>query len=65
MSAAEQWLDELTEVAETDDGTVVFASVSLDLDIDSVITVRRRHASTDRAQGLALDAAWPGLRSRR
>lgn len=58
MTAAELWVDEGTDVAEID-GEIVHAAVTVDLDVDSVVTVRRVEASSDRRQGLALDADTP------
>ena len=55
---AELWLDELAEAAEVG-GEVVHAAVTIDLDIDSVVTLDRRRASADRPQGLAIDADRP------
>ena len=56
--ASQQWLDGLTAAAEIE-GEVVHAAVTLDLDIDSVVTVVRHHARDDRPQGIALDAEHP------
>lgn len=56
--ASQQWLDGLTAAAEIE-GEVVHAAVTLDLDIDSVVTIVRHHARDDRPQGIALDAEHP------
>jgi hypothetical protein len=56
--ASELWLDERTDAAEVD-GDVVHAALTVDLDIDSVVTVRRRRASDARPQGLGLEADEP------
>lgn len=58
MSAAELWIDEGADAVEID-GDVVHAAVTVDLDVDSIVTVRRISASSDRRQGLALDADEP------
>ena len=58
LSAAELWLDELAEAAEID-GDVVHAAVTVDLDIDSLVTITRRAATDARPQGIALDADEP------
>lgn len=55
MSAAELWVEEGAEAVEID-GELVHAAVTVDLDVDSVVTLRRIAASSDRRQGLALDA---------
>lgn len=57
-SAAEQWLTDEVDVVEID-GEVVLATVTVDLDIDSVVTLRRTAVTTDRPQGLVLDADEP------
>ncbi|MEM9201149.1 MAG: hypothetical protein AAGC53_05800 [Actinomycetota bacterium] len=53
--AAELWLDELTDTAEVD-REVIHAALTLELDIDSRVTITRTHANADRVQGLAIDA---------
>ena len=58
MTAAERWIDEHTDVVD-DDGDTVHAAVTVDLNVDSIVTVRRIHASDERPQGLALDADQP------
>lgn len=58
MTAAERWIDEHTDVVD-DDGNTVHAAVTVDLNVDSIVTVRRIHASDGRPQGLALDADQP------
>ena len=58
MSAAERWIDEGADAVEVD-GELVHAAVTVDLDVDSIVTVRRVSASSDRRQGLVLDADEP------
>ena len=58
MTAAERWIDEHTDVVD-DDGDTVHAAVTVDLNVDSIVTVRWIHASDERPQGLALDADQP------
>ena len=58
MTAAERWIDEQTDVVD-DDGDTVHAAVTVDLNVDSIVTVRWIHASDERPQGLALDADQP------
>ena len=58
MSAAELWIDEHADAVEID-GETVHAAVTVDLDVDSLVTIRRVGAGTDRRQGLALDADEP------
>lgn len=57
-SASEQWLVDLTDTAEIA-GETVYAAVTLDLDIDSVVVIHRRHAGDERSQGLAIDTDRP------
>ncbi|MEO0495124.1 MAG: hypothetical protein AAF081_17090 [Actinomycetota bacterium] len=59
MTAALRWIDEQSDVVEDDDGEMVHAAVTVDLDIDSVVTIRRIDSNADRPQGLALDADVP------
>ncbi|MEM9468453.1 MAG: hypothetical protein AAGA90_24000 [Actinomycetota bacterium] len=56
--ASELWLEESADAAEVD-GEIVHAALTVDLDIDSQVTIVRRSASTDRPQGVALDADQP------
>jgi len=58
MTAAERWIDERTSSVDHD-GDTVHAAVTVDLNVDSIVTVRRIHASDERPQGLALDADQP------
>ena len=58
MTAAERWIVERTNVVD-DDGDSIHAAVTVDLNVDSIVTVRRIHASDERPQGLALDADQP------
>ena len=55
LRASELWLDELVDAAEVD-GEVIHAALTLDLDIDSNVTIVRRAATSARPQGVALDA---------
>lgn len=55
MTAAERWIDEQTGSVDHD-GDTVHAAVTVDLNVDSIVTVRRLHATDERPQGLALDA---------
>ena len=50
MTAAERWIDEHTDVVD-DDGDTVHAAVTVDLNVDSIVTVRWIHASDERPQG--------------
>ena len=58
MTAAERWIDEQTGSVDHD-GDTVHAAVTVDLNVDSIVTVRRIHATGERPQGLALDADQP------
>lgn len=55
MSASELWFEALTDAAEID-GDTIHAALTVDLDIDSVVTVAYRRVNPDRLQGIALDA---------
>ena len=58
MTAAERWIDEQTGSVDHD-GDTVHAAVTVDLNVDSIVTVQRIHATGERPQGLALDADQP------
>lgn len=58
MTAAELWIAEGADAVEVD-GEIIHAAVTVDLDVDSVVTVRRTSAGGDRRQGLVLDADEP------
>ena len=58
MTASERWIDEQTGSVDHD-GDTVHAAVTVDLNVDSIVTVRRIHATGERPQGLALDADQP------
>lgn len=55
MTPSDLWLDELTDTAEID-GDTIHAALTVDLDIDSVVTIVFREVNPDRPQGIALDA---------
>lgn len=59
-TAADLWLDELTDAAELD-GDVIHAAVTIDLDIDSIVTITRGLVGGERPQGIAVDADEPFL----
>ena len=61
MTAAERWIDEHTDVVD-DDGDTVHAAVTVDLNVDSIVTVRWIHASDERPQGLCLLYTSPSPR---
>lgn len=55
---AELWLQHQTDVAELDDEPI-FAAVTIDLDEPATLTVTRIAVTSDRPQGLILDADGP------
>lgn len=58
MTAAERWMDEQSDVTEID-GELVHAAVTVDLDVDSIVRIRRLDADPDTRQGLVVDADAP------
>ena len=50
MTAAERWIDEQTGSVDHD-GDTVHAAVTVDLNVDSIVTVRRIHAQANGPRG--------------
>lgn len=58
LRASDLWLEELADAAEVD-GEIIHAALTVDLDIDSIVTIVRRQVSSTRPQGVAIDADHP------